>query len=64
MTTILIVDDVPEVTALLKAKLERTLRFTVITANSGKEALQLAGTMQPDIVVSDIDMPDLDGGAA
>ena len=63
MKTVLIVDDVPEVTTLLKAQLERTQRFKVITANGGKEGLRLAGTMQPDIVISDIDMPDLDGGA-
>ena len=63
MKTVLIVDDVPEVTTLLKAQLERTQRFKVIAANGGKEALRLASTMKPDIVVSDIDMPDLDGGA-
>ena len=63
MKTVLIVDDVPEVTTLLKAQLERTERFKVITANGGKEALRLATTMKPDLVVSDIDMPDLDGGA-
>ena len=63
MKTVLIVDDVPEVTTLLKAQLERTERFNVIVANGGKEALRLAGTKKPDIVVSDIDMPDLDGGA-
>jgi len=63
MKTVLIVDDVPEVTTLLKAQLERTERFKVITANGGKEGLRLANSMKPDLVVSDIDMPDLDGGA-
>lgn len=63
MKTVLIVDDVPEVTTLLKAQLERTGRFKVIVANDGKEALHLAISMQPDVVVSDIDMPGLDGGA-
>ena len=63
MKTVLLIDDVPDVTTLLKAQLERTQRFSVITANSGKEGLRLAGTLKPDIVVSDIDMPGLDGGA-
>jgi CheY-like chemotaxis protein len=63
MKTVLIVDDVPEVTTLLKAQLERTQRFKVIVANGGKEGLRVARTSKPDIVISDIDMPDLDGGA-
>jgi CheY-like chemotaxis protein len=62
MKTVLLVDDVPEVTTLLKAQLERTRRFQVIVANGGKEALRLARTAKPDLIVSDIDMPDLDGG--
>ena len=62
MKTVLIVDDVPEVTTLLKAQLERTERFKVIVANTGSDALRLAKTMKPDIVVSDIDMPGMDGG--
>jgi CheY-like chemotaxis protein len=63
MKTVLLVDDVPEVTTLLKAQLERTQRFKVVVANGGKEALRLARTAKPDLIVSDIDMPDLDGGA-
>jgi len=63
MTTVLLVDDVFEVTTLLKAQLERTGRFKVITVNNGKDALKLASTMKPDVVVSDIDMPGMDGGA-
>jgi CheY-like chemotaxis protein len=63
MKTALLVDDVPEVTTLLKAQLERTQRYKVVVANGGKEALRLARTAKPDVIVSDIDMPDLDGGA-
>jgi len=63
MKTVLVVDDVPEVTRLLKGKIERTGRFTVIAAGGGKEALRLAEQVKPDIVVCDIDMPDMDGAA-
>ena len=63
MKTVLLVDDVPAVTTLLRAQLERTQRFKVVVANGGKEALRLARTAKPDLIVSDIDMPDLDGGA-
>jgi two-component system, chemotaxis family, CheB/CheR fusion protein len=34
---------------------------TVITANSGAEALQLAGARDLDVVLSDISMPTMDG---
>jgi CheY-like chemotaxis protein len=63
MKTVLVVDDVPEVSILLKTKLERTERFTVFSAGGGKEALRLAEDLRPDIIVCDIDMPDIDGPA-
>lgn len=62
MKTVLVVDDVPEVTTLLKAQLERTGRFTVTVANNANDAVILAAAMKPDLVVSDVDMPGLDGG--
>ena len=61
MKTILVVDDVPEVTDLLKLMIERTQRYTVTTSNSGKEALQLAEELRPHLVVCDIDMPGMAG---
>jgi CheY-like chemotaxis protein len=62
MKRVLVVDDVPEVTALLRAKLERTQRFTVFEANKGRDALKMAADIHPDIMVCDIDMPEMDGG--
>src|SRR5206468_1359221 len=59
---VLIVDDIPET----RDQLTKLLRFAsdievVATAASGAEALELAGRHQPDVVLMDINMPDMDG---
>lgn len=58
--TVLAVDDDRDTTDLLRHLLEMN-GATVITANSGAEALQLAGDRDLDVVVSDISMPSMDG---
>jgi two-component system cell cycle response regulator len=57
---ILIVDDVPANTRLLEAKLSAEY-YQIATAHDGYEALRLAGTWQPDLVLLDVMMPGLDG---
>lgn len=59
---VLIVDDVPE----LRENLRRLLQFeadieVVATAKNGKEAIQLSQDILPDVVLMDINMPDMDG---
>ncbi len=61
MKKVLIVDDDPTVGSLFKAKLEGTGRFEVVVANGGRAGVRMAESEQPDIVVCDIDMPDMDG---
>jgi signal transduction histidine kinase/DNA-binding response OmpR family regulator len=56
---VLVVEDNAEVRALLRRHLG--LRFRVVEATSGLEALAAARTTPPDLVVSDVVMPDLDG---
>jgi two-component system CheB/CheR fusion protein len=58
--TVLAVDDDPDTTDLLRYLLEMN-GATVITANSGAEALQLVGERSVDVVLSDISMPSMDG---
>jgi len=58
--TVLAVDDDPDTTDLLRYLLEMN-GATVITANSGAEALRLANGRALDVVVSDISMPTMDG---
>jgi pilus assembly protein CpaE len=62
---VLIVDDIPET----RDHLTKLLGFegdieVVGAAASGSEALQLAGSLQPDVVLMDINMPDMDGISA
>ena len=57
---ILVVDDSPETTEMLGKLLELEGAF-VDSARSGKEALQIAGRKNFDLVISDISMPEMDG---
>jgi len=58
--TILAVDDLPQNIKLLDAVLSPR-GFTVLSAGSGQEALDLLSTRVPDLVLLDILMPGLDG---
>jgi two-component system, OmpR family, KDP operon response regulator KdpE len=60
MTTVLVVDDEPQILRALRVNL--TARsYTVITAATGRQALDLAGRDQPDLIVLDLGLPDMDG---
>ncbi len=57
---ILIVDDDPAITTLLKMSFELE-GHVVMTAASGKEALELAHEIHPAAMVVDVMMPEMDG---
>jgi two-component system cell cycle response regulator len=57
---ILVVDDIPANVRLLEAKLAAEY-FEVVSAASGKEALELIEKQIPDIVLLDVMMPEMDG---
>src|SRR5882757_9106066 len=57
---VLVVDDEPNICALLSATLRLT-GFEVRIATGGHEALVAAEEYQPDLVVLDVMLPDLDG---
>ncbi len=59
---ILVVDDDPAIRRLIKQYLERH-SLSVIIADNGSDALILAKEGHPDIVLSDAEMPGLDGHA-
>jgi DNA-binding NarL/FixJ family response regulator len=55
---ILLADDHPLIRAGFKSLLGKNERFEIVgEAENGKELLELAGTMKPDIVLADISMP-------
>ncbi|MCG7848524.1 MAG: methanogen output domain 1-containing protein [ANME-2 cluster archaeon] len=59
MKKILVVDDEPMNVELLEAHLARD--YNVITAFSGEEALEKIKNEDPDLILLDIMMPDIDG---
>jgi len=58
--TVLVVDDEPDARVLLKRVLERRAARVMLAA-SAREALEMVHRQHPDVIVSDIAMPDLDG---
>jgi adenylate cyclase len=57
---ILVVDDVPQNVRLLEAVLEPR-GYDVLTATDGESALRLIESEEPDLVLLDVVMPQLDG---
>ncbi len=57
---VLVVDDQPVNVQLLKRALERE-KITVITAFNGPDALELMDREQPDLILLDVMMPEMDG---
>ena len=57
---VLAVDDHPSILRFIQVGLEMR-DIEVVTATSGKRALQIAASTKPDAIVLDIMMPDMDG---
>jgi two-component system, OmpR family, KDP operon response regulator KdpE len=60
MTRVLVVDDEPQILRAMRINLAAR-QYDVVTANSGKQALDAVARMHPDLVVLDLGLPDLDG---
>lgn len=60
---IMVVDDEENILELVKAILEKE-KFSVITAKSGKECLDLLKKVKPDLILMDLMMPSMTGKEA
>jgi two-component system KDP operon response regulator KdpE len=60
VTRVLVVDDEPQILRALAINL-RARGYDVRTAGSGAEALATAAAHQPELVVLDLGLPDMDG---
>jgi putative two-component system response regulator len=62
LAKILVVDDEPSIVDLLTRFLRRE-GYDVVTATNGREALECVQQEQPDLILLDVTMPELDGFA-
>lgn len=58
--TILIVDDEPQIRKLLGITLNNE-QFKTVDCDNGKEAVRLAASVKPELILLDLGLPDIDG---
>lgn len=61
MPTILIVDDEEDIRELIAVNLLREEDYKLLEAVNGLEALHLARTRRPDVIILDLMLPEMDG---
>jgi two-component system KDP operon response regulator KdpE len=60
MTRVLVVDDAPQILRALRINLHAR-QYDVVTAGTGRGALEAAADAHPDLVILDLGLPDMDG---
>jgi CheY-like chemotaxis protein len=58
---VLLIDDEDDIREVTQLSLEMVARWDVISANSGAEGIRRAVAEQPDAILLDMMMPDMDG---
>lgn len=58
---ILVIDNEEYIREVAQICLETVAGWEVLTASSGKEGIQVAAAEQPDAILLDVMMPDMDG---
>ena len=59
-TTVLVVEDSKTQSVLIRSLLEKA-GFNTVTAMNGREALDMIRNMPPDVVITDLNMPEMNG---
>jgi DNA-binding response OmpR family regulator len=62
LKTVLVVDDDVHIRRIIELKLTRN-GYRVFTASNGADGLELVYSMKPDAVITDLNIPKLDGEA-
>lgn len=60
---ILVVEDDPDIQAVARLSLERIGRFTLRICGSGLDALAVAPGFKPQLILLDVQLPEIDGKA-
>ena len=61
--TVLLIDDEPDIRRIGELSLARVGGLTVHLASSGQEGVDAAARVQPDVILLDMMMPEMDGRA-
>lgn len=61
-TRVLVIDDEPGFTRMIKLNLEGTGSYLVETLNESRKAFEVARDFAPQIILLDVVMPEQDGG--
>lgn len=61
LSRILYIEDEPDIQAVARLALEMVGGFTLEVCSSGAEALEKAAAFNPQLILSDVMMPDMDG---
>ena len=61
--TVLLIDDEPDIRAVVELSLGSVAGWEVLTASSGADGVELASAQRPDVILLDVMMPGLDGPA-
>jgi CheY-like chemotaxis protein len=60
---ILLIDDEPDIRAVVELSLGSLAGWDVLTAGTGTDGVAVAAARQPDVILLDVMMPELDGPA-
>jgi threonine synthase len=58
---VVVIEDTPEQARLMKLLLRNRYRCDVHIASNGREGMELVRLLKPDMVITDLMMPDVDG---
>jgi two-component system KDP operon response regulator KdpE len=58
--TILIVDDEPNIQKMLTILLEAE-NFKIVVSSGGKQAIRICASVKPDLILLDLELPDMNG---
>ncbi|MEP7286922.1 MAG: pyridoxal-phosphate dependent enzyme [Chloroflexota bacterium] len=61
ITTVVVIDDNEQDSRLIRHLLQSNKNYRVFEANDSRDGLDLVRQRQPDLVISDLMMPDMDG---
>ncbi len=60
---VLVIDDDAQIRAVAAASLSLVAKWEVLSAGSGEEGVAMAASKQPDAILLDVVMPEMDGWA-